>query len=86
MATNDGAPWDGPTAYDMLLMVKQNWVGQEGPLLRLTLKKLGERPRAEYREALDRVFVIGLLVTVLRHVVEAGAVLLFVAVLKPFPG
>jgi len=53
---NEGAPGDGPTAYDMLLMVKQNWVGQEGPLLRLTLKKLGERPRAEYREALNRVF------------------------------
>lgn len=56
MTMHEGAPGDEPTAYTMLLMVKKNWMGQEGPLLRLTLKKLGERPRAEYREALDSIF------------------------------
>jgi hypothetical protein len=53
---HDERAWDGPTAYDMVLMIQQDWVGQEGPLLRVTLRALGEVPRAEYREALERVF------------------------------
>ena len=54
--THDKSAGDGPTAYDLLLLLRQEWVGSEGPLLRATLRELGEVPRAEYREALERVF------------------------------
>lgn len=56
MTMNEGAPGDGPTAYDLLLFIQQEWVAAEESLLRVALRELGARPRAEYREALDRVF------------------------------
>jgi len=54
--THDKSAGDGPTAYDCLLLLRQEWVGSEGPLLRATLRELGKRPLAEYREGLGRVF------------------------------
>ena len=54
--THDKSAGDGPTAYDLLLLLKQDWVGSEDALVRVTLRTLGEVPRTEYREALERVF------------------------------